>query len=61
MEDTDPPTKQRVRVNNCYSEKDFQTLKVVVFNRNTLGKNPYFVADLSSMMNVNSDGFYVLT
>lgn len=31
-----------------YTAKDYQTLRVLMFNRGTYGKNPYFVCDLSS-------------
>lgn len=41
-----------------YTDDDYARLNVVVFNRNCLGKNPYFVCDLSSAENRTIDAFY---
>lgn len=38
-----------IRLDNKYSEKDMQRLKVYVYNVNTLGRNPYVAEDLSSI------------
>lgn len=47
------PTKKRVVIDDCYSDRDYDNLKVIVFNVNTLGKNPYFIEDLSSLTGGN--------
>lgn len=43
---------------NRYTERDFQHLKVLVYNVNTLGKNPYLMCDLTAISQEEQDLFY---
>lgn len=43
---------------NQYTERDFEHLKVLVYNINTLGKNPYLMCDLTAITQEEQELFY---
>lgn len=50
MNFVDTNTKREHKTENRYTEKDYQNLQILIYNRNTLGKNPYYIGPLSSIL-----------
>ena len=37
------------KVGSQYTDKDYENLKILVYNKNTLGKDPYLICDLKAL------------
>lgn len=45
----DKKTTREHKIENRYTDKDYKSLQVLIYNKNTLGKNPYFIGSLSDL------------
>jgi hypothetical protein len=43
---------------DVYTDRDFKTLRLLVYNKSTFGKNPYFMFDISMIENVELEAEY---